>query len=638
MRGALLGLGVFAGSAAAAPHIDPMFSDHAVVQRGLPVAVRGTAGVGDRLTVSFAGRTVSARADKQGRWVAQFKSLEAGGPYRIEARALDGAAASDDIMVGDVWLCSGQSNMEFPLKNALNGEGEVSGASDPQLRLLKVPHNDQLAPQTSFGSLVSWKAATPESAKDFSAACYFMVRALKQSHGVAIGAVDSSWGGTAIHSWMDEAAARATGGSPDVELVKQYRANPKATVTAFSERWANWWRERSGDKRGFEPWHASDRLQWHRMPAMTLWEQWGDPAFADFNGAIWARLRFDLTPGQAAEGAVLHLGAIDDFDRTFVNGEPVGQTFRYDKPRDYTLRPGLLNAGPNELVVYVLDTGGGGGFWGAPGRLKLSFANGNEKPIGDGWEYSVMPTEIGIPPLPPWDQYPGVTTLYNGMIAPLGRVGLKGVAWYQGEADVGKAHYDQRLAAMMRVWRSQFGQPDLPFVIVGLAGYGQPPAQPGPSSWAALIDEQRKGADADPHAALVSVIDVGERNDIHPPNKQEVGRRLTLAAEALAYRDSKGVTEPRPLDARRSGGSIIVRFDRPVTVYGGGSILGVELCGDTQVSCRYSAARASAQQMIIAEDGQPVTRVRYAWADYPIVNLYGSERLPVPPFEMSLSR
>jgi len=131
---------------------------------------------------------------------------------------------------------------------------------------------------------------------------------------------------------------------------------------------------------------------------------------------------------------------------------------------------------------------------------------------------------------------------------------------------------------------------------------------------------------------------VGERNDIHPPNKQEVGRRLTLAAEALAYRDSKGVTEPRPLDARRSGGSIIVRFDRPVTVYGGGSILGVELCGDTQVSCRYSAARASAQQMIIAEDGQPVTRVRYAWADYPIVNLYGSERLPVPPFEMSLSR
>jgi sialate O-acetylesterase len=637
MRAALLTLMLAGNAAVAAPRIDPMFSDHAVVQRGAAIDVRGTASPGERLTVSFADRTRAVRADKQGLWTAQFAALEAGGPYHLGVRGSDGSAAAGDIMIGDVWLCSGQSNMEFPLKSALNGEGEVAGASDPQLRLLKVPHNDQLAPQHSVDVNVSWKPAAPDSARDFSAACYFMVRSLKQSHGVAIGAIDSTWGGTAIHSWMDEASARATGGGADVDLVRQYHANPEATVRGFAVRWSNWWRERSGDAVGAEPWHSSDRLTWHAIPRMTMWEQWGDPAFADYNGSMWARVRFTLTPEEAAQGATLHLGAIDDFDRTFVNGEPVGQTFRYDKPRDYPLAPGVLKAGANEVVVYILDTGGGGGFWGPADVLKLTLANGTEKPIGQGWEYSAVPAEIGTPPLPPWDQYPGVTTLYNGMIAPLGDVHLKGVAWYQGEADVGKEHYDQRLAMMMKSWRAQFGEPQLPFLIVGLAGYGQPLAAPAPSNWAALINEQRKAADADPHAALVSAIDIGERNDIHPVNKQEVARRLTLAAQALAYGKKSALT-PKVLSAVQTGSAVVVRFDQPVVGFGGDSLLGFELCAKNQASCRYADARVDGSTVVVSGDGKPATRVRYAWADFPIVNLYGSDRLPIPPFEVPIGR
>ena len=619
----------------AAPALDLVFSDHAVIQRDAPIRLRGTARAGEKVTVSFAGQTRSVTAGKGGRWAADFPALQAGGPYRVEVRDSDGSTTAEDVMVGDVWLCSGQSNMEFPLKNALNGEGEVDGANDLQLRLLKVPRNRVVAPQESLAREVKWKPTSPDSAKDFSAACYFMARRLRDSHRVTIGAIDSTWGGTAVHSWMPEAAVRATGGGPDVDLIKRYRADPEGTARAYAGRWSNWWLERSGDAPGSEPWRASDRLAWRPIPRMTFWEQWGDPAFADFNGAIWARVRFTLTAEEAAQGTTLHLGAIDDFDRSFVNGEAVGQTFRYDKPRAYSLRPGLLKAGVNEVVVYVLDTGGGGGFWGPAEQLKLTFANGSEKPIGEGWQFSVIRNEVGTPPLPPWDQYPGVTTLYNGMIAPLGPIRVKGVAWYQGEADVGNPGYDQRLAAMMKSWREQFGDPKLPFLIVGLAGYGQPLSAPAASSWAALIDEQRKAAFADGHAVMVSAIDIGERSDIHPPNKQEVARRLALAADAMVYLKG-GMTPPELYRAHRETRGIILSFDKNLTVYGGQAPLGMELCGESQASCRYANARVDGPAIIVADDGRPATRVRYAWADYPIVNVYGPERLPVPPFEIAI--
>jgi sialate O-acetylesterase len=637
MRWLLACAAALATAAAAAPMLDPMFGDHAVIQRGQPIRVRGTAEPREQVVVTLAGQSKAVRADRQGNWTAELPAMPAGGPYRLEARGDDGsAAAADGLMVGDVWLCSGQSNMEWPLKKALNGEGEVAGASDTQLRLMKVPQRRKLAPATSLAPGVRWQPTEPGSATNFSAACYFMARALRQSHGIAIGAIDSTWGGTAIHSWMDDASVRATGGARDVELLQEYRKDPKGTVAKFGDRWNSWWREHSGDATGNEPWHSSDRLGWTAMPMIALWETWGVPALADYNGAMWVRTRFTLTPQQAAQAATLSLGAIDDFDRTFVNGEAVGQTFMYDRPREYAVRSGLLKAGENEVLVYILDTGGGGGLWSSPETLKLTLTDGTVRPLANGWQYSMIPAEVGSPPLPPWDEGAGVTVLYNGMIAPLGPIGLKGVAWYQGEADVGKQNYDERLAAWMKSWRGQFGDPELPFLIVGLAGFGQPVSAPVASSWAALIDDQRKAAESDGHAALVSAIDIGEHNDIHPPNKQEVARRLTLAAEAIAYGNAKGALGPKPLSASHSAGGIVVRFDKPVTSYGAAVPVGFELCAETQASCRYASARADGSTVVITGDDRPATRVRYAWADFPIVNLYGPERLPVPPFEIAI--
>jgi sialate O-acetylesterase len=267
---------------------------------------------------------------------------------------------------------------------------------------------------------------------------------------------------------------------------------------------------------------------------------------------------------------------------------------------------------------------------GPASEFALTFADRRSKPLTSGWQYARIAASVGQPPVAPWDGSSGVSTIYNAMVAPLGPVGIKGVAWYQGEADVGQPGYDRRLAAWMANWRAQFRDPQLPFLIVGLAGWGKLVSKPVESGWAALIDEQRLATTRDPRAALASAIDLGEPNDIHPANKQEVGRRLALAAHKIVYEDG-GAIGPLPVSAVRQGDAVIVTFTKPLQVLSGANANAFELCGQ---ACRYANARVDGTTVVIAGDGQPVTRIRYAWADYPVVNLYDLYLLPVPVFEL----
>ena len=277
--------------------------------------------------------------------------------------------------------------------------------------------------------------------------------------------------------------------------------DPGAANARFGERWGAWWRARTGDAVGAEPWHASDRLNWFAVPAMTYWEQWGDPRFASFNGMVWMRKRVTLTAAEAAQAATLSLGVIDELDQTFVNGVAVGNRFSWEAPRDYAVPRGMLHAGVNEILVNIFDGSGAGGFAGPAERLHLTFADGAVKPLGEGWQYSVAHV-TDLPPRAPWDEAMGLSFIYNGMIAPLGDYGLSGVAWYQGEADVGlPGSYADRLGAMMATWRRQFGRPDLPFLIVSLANFGPFATHPVESGWAALREQQRLAAMRDPHVA-----------------------------------------------------------------------------------------------------------------------------------------
>lgn len=621
---------LLASSAVASPSVDPQFGSHAVIQRGRPIVLTGTAAPGEQLTVEFAGARRSVAADPSGHWRAQFEGRAAGGPYKLR---VNGAPVADDVMIGDVWLCSGQSNMEYPLRRALNGDGEVQSATDDDLRLMKVPTQLSNSPETSFAKRPQWQRSTPESARDFSAACTFMVRDFRKTEKVPIGAIDDSWGGTPIRAWMSEAGNRSSGNSQQAEVLDLYRQDETQAIRRFGTKWADWWRTKTGDAAGQEPWAHSDRLTWKPVPSLQFWDNWG-PEWKAWIGSAWVRDRVNLTPTEAAQGATLSLSAVDDLDWTFVNGVPVGGKNDPTNPRSYAVPSGVLKPGSNEVLIFVRNVWGGGGLAGPAERFSLTFADGHSKPLATGWQYARIAGSVGDPPTPPWSNNSGISTIYNAMVAPLGSMQLKGVAWYQGEADVGQPGYDRRLAAMMGNWRTQFRDPQLPFLVVGLAGWGKRTSVPVESGWASLINEQRLAVERDPHAALASAIDLGEPNDIHPANKQEVGRRLALAGRLLAYPGTNGTVGPLPVRAVRRGSNIVVSFTKPLQTLSGATANAFELCGPSAGSCRFAVARASGPDVLIAGDTQPVTRVRYAWADYPLVNLYDADLLPAPVFEL----
>jgi sialate O-acetylesterase len=622
-----------ASGAGAEPALNPLFSDHAVLQRGRPIPIWGRAAPGERVPVTLGRSRVTVTADRNGAWHATLPAMPAGGPHMLTA----GAARASDILIGDVWLCSGQSNMELQVSAALNAWNEVQSADDPQLRIMTVPHRTAMTPQNMVAGL-AWQPVTPATLGGFSAACYYMAKELRASQHVPIGAIAASWGGTQIRSWLD-AAAIATIGDEDSRDFALAERDPAAANARFGERWGAWWRQQSGDAPGAEPWRASNRLSWSPVPAMRYWEEWGDPRFASFNGMVWMRKRFTLTAAEAAEGGTLSLTVIDELDQSFVNGVAVGNRYSWEAPRDYRIAPGVLRAGENEVLVNVYDGSGFGGFSGPAEQVRLTLADGTVKPLGEGWEYSVARIE-GNPPRSPADEAMGFTRIYNGMIAPLGAYGLTGVAWYQGESDVGGAgSYADRLDSMMGVWRRQFGRQDLPFLIVSLANYGPFATRPVESGWAELREQQRLAVARDPHAALVVAMDLGERQDIHPGNKQEVGRRLARAARALAY----GAAEPagpQVVRARRDGAGVVVEFSGvsgALHSWSGNVVLALELCGTGPGTCRYVEGRADGRTVRIPDDGRPATRVRYAWADSPVTNLYDEAPLPVGPFEVPIN-
>lgn len=626
-------------AAQAAPKLDILFSDHGVLQRGRPISVWGTADPREKVTVSLGGQSRTATTSANGEWRVELPAMQPGGPHVLTARSAAGTATAQDILIGDVWLCSGQSNMELPVSRGIDSWNQTQAANDPELRVITIPHLSGSEPASTVEAPIKWAAITPETVGSFSAACYFMVRDLRRSQNVPIGAINASWGGTPIRAWLDERGAEKTFSS-EYQQLALHRRDPAAADQAFGESWAAWWRSATGDAEGSEPWRASDRLKWSPVPKMTYWEQWGDPKFADFNGMVWMRKRFTLTPEEAKQDGTISLSIIDELDEAFVNGTPVGGRFTWEAPRNYPVPAKLLRAGENEVIVNVLDSSGAGGLSGPANEVKLTLADGTAKPLGDGWEYSVVPNAPSGAPRAPWDAGMGITSIYNGMIAPLRDYGLTGAAWYQGESDVGIAgSYADRLGAMMAGWRTQFGQPKLPFLIVSLANWGPYATKPIVSGWAELREQQRIAAERDSNAELVIAMDLGDRLDIHPANKIELGKRLARAARKVAYGAAEPVG-PEVAKAQRTTDGVAVEF-RGVTgslqTWSGSRALAFELCGETQESCRFAEATALGNTVRIAGDGKPVTRVRYAWADTPVTNLYDEAPLPPGPFEVSVN-
>ena len=617
-------------TALAAPQLAPVWTDHAVVQRDEPIVVQGTAAAGSTVEVTLGAETKRPRAGADGRFSAEFAPRPASAePIALRATDSSGTATVSDILVGDVWLCSGQSNMEFPVERGLNGGAVAQASADDALRLLMIPKATSPAPQASFARHVQWTAASPETVAPFSAACYFMARKLRQELDVPIGAIHSNWGGSQIRAWLSPEAGRTIYGAEQMALLERAAGDPLGAVTAFAPTWEAWWRQASG---GQEPWRNPDALQWQPVPSITLWPTWaGTPLATDPIGNVWFRRTVTLTPEQAAAGGTLMLGVLDDLDATWVNGRPVGITHGWDYEREYKIPPAYLRPGANEIVVAVSNSWGVGGFISTADKLAFAVQGGERIPLGEGWRYSIGQVDE-MPPRAPWDANAGIGVMHNWMIAPFGPIRLKGAAWYQGESDVGIPGYRERMRELFAGWRRQFG-PDMRMLVVQLANYGPVAEQPSPSGWAELREDQRQSVLADPKAALVTAIDIGERTDIHPANKTLLGDRLARAA--------LGEAMPMPTRAVLEGETITITFsgvEGGLHAWSAANPIGVELCGDTQESCRYALPAISGDTLLIPADRQPVTRVRYAWADSPVVNLFDGRPIPVPGFELPVER
>lgn len=628
-------------SAQETPRLASIFQDHGVLQRDRPIRVWGRAPAQHgAISVTLNGKTVAASNGTPDAWWADLPSMPAGGPYTLTV-SLDGKVVQTvgDVMIGDVWLCSGQSNMEFHVSQGLNMAAEIGSANDPQMRLLMVARDTGAAPLGEFKTPVRWQAVTPQTVGDFSAACYFMARDLRQSQKVPFGLIDASWGGTPIDAWRSaEALANDPAMKDRTGLMTAWRADPARASRSWGENWAGWWRGWSHDAAGKEPWQPNPPGEWKPVPKLVNWEGWDVPALADYDGYLWYRTDVTLTKAQAAKAATLAFGAVDDTDMTFINGVGVGTTTSYNQPRAYKLAPGTLHAGVNHIAIAALDTGGGGGMSGSADQFAIRFGDGSSIALSDPaqWRYRVVPGPAD-PPHAPWEGNVDFASIYNGMIAPLGGYGLRGVAWYQGEADAGTPNdYAQKLASMMAGWRTQFGNPKLPFLIVQLAGYGPRNDAPRESGFATIRDQQRKAVAADPAAALVSAFDLGEVNDIHPANKQDVGHRLARAARVVAYGGEGDASGPRAAGPVRSGNSIAIDFGQPMVTYSSNQPIGFELCGIGEGSCRFVSATLSGSVVRLDAGSGPTDRVRYCWGDSPICNLYGKSGLPAGPFEAAI--
>ncbi|WP_428156117.1 sialate O-acetylesterase [Brevundimonas sp.] len=628
---------------ATAPLFDAMFQDHAVLQRGRPVNVWGRAAPGAAVSVSLGQTQVQATAGPDGAWRAALPTLTAGGPYVLTAQSGGATQTLSDVMVGDVWLCSGQSNMEFAVRQATNADSEIANANDAKIRLFLVGRSSLPAPSSTPHSVGQWRTTSPQSVRDFSAACYFMGRDLRRTEDVPVGLIAASWGGSIIEDWLSRDAMEKLGGHQEaLNALDAYARDPSQGDAIWRQVTQVWWTANDpGTKQG---WHLprTNDADWAPIPAEGFWES-TVPGLATFDGIVWLRKDVELTAAQARHAATLELGPVDDADVTWVNGEYVGGQQGWDTPRTYAIPAGTLKAGRNLIAVGVLDTNGGGGAWGPAANKRLVLADGTAVALSSGWRHRVAAPlgDLPNPPRTPWIGGSGTTTLYNGMIAPLGAYGLKGMAWYQGESNIGDyVGYRRLLPALFADWRARFENPEMRMLVVQLANFGPAAVQPTNSSWAALRESQRTVVNADPLAGLAVAIDIGDRYDIHPTNKLEVGRRLALEARRLdgpAQPVSPQPVSPQPIAVTRAADGVHIRYaaSARLVAYGSNRPVGFELCGAAD-ACRFVDAALAGNDVVLASAMATDLKVRFCWADSPVCNLYGPAGLPAVPFEAEI--
>ncbi|MDP6539078.1 MAG: sialate O-acetylesterase [Planctomycetota bacterium] len=623
-----------------------IFGEHMVLQRETTAPLWGRAEPGAVVTVTpgWSAEPVGVLADESGAWRVELETPAAGGPFSLVIESGERIELSD-VLIGEVWLCSGQSNMEQSVADVRPGyigvrdsEVELAAADHPRIRLFNVVNAISATPLADCEG--AWRPCSAESVASFSAVGYFFGRALQAELDVPIGLIGANWGGTAVESWTSRATLEALGGfGPALAEVDRLAGADGAADLA--ERRAAWWAEleRVDPGGGAEGWRAADFRPegWSTMELPRAWEEAG---LAGYDGVVWFRRTVEAPEVWSGRPLTLELGPIDDMDTTWWNGERVGgiQTGgQWTTPRRYEVPAALVRTGANELAVRVYDWGGGGGIWGEPQQMRCFPAGAPEaEPVSlaGPWHFreGAAKGELAAWPSAPALHANRPTALFNGMIAPLATLALRGAVWYQGESNRPRAwSYRTLFPAMIGDWRAHWGRGDFPFYFVQIAPF----AYGADRGEAAELREAQFLALATPNTGMAVTMDVGDPADIHPRDKRPVGERLALWALARTYgRDDLVCSGPLYRSMALRGARVHLGFDH---VGGGlrsreGELTHFTLAGADRVF-HPAVAVIEGDEVVLTSPSVPrPVAARYAWGAADEPNLMNAEGLPAPSF------
>ncbi|MDR1055428.1 MAG: hypothetical protein LBL90_06310 [Prevotellaceae bacterium] len=613
-----------------------VFTENMVLQRNKTNKIWGRATPFAKVFMELDNRKYQAKTDDNGDWCIEIDTLKAGGPYSLLCICGNDSLSLQNIWVGDIWLCSGQSNMEFSVGNFLWCEEEVKIAGNEQIFFYTLPNTMDLVPVSKIPQ-ASWYPATGDALRALSATAYFFAKNIQPKIGVPVGLIVSDWSGTAIEPWMSKEAIALF--SQYSEALVELNANTlsrEKVNAAFAELRENGW-DADYYLKGAgmeEKWYLpeTDFSDWKSIKFPNYWED-ANVGLDNFDGAVWFKTSFDLPENFKLDSFQIFLDYVKDYNIAWINGQQIGETFGSKNWSNYYASAKYLKAKDNILVVRVFNVEGKGGFNYHPlWESEILAGNWVFRP-----DYAIDSEEFLKPMIFDKNPFSDPTVLYNAMIYPLLNYSLTGFVWYQGESNVGRGYeYRHIFPTMITDWRKQFNQGDLPFYYVQLANFGTSATQPQDSDWAELRESQTAALQL-PNTGMAVAIDIGESHDIHPQNKQEIGRRLALLALDKTYGESIESESPHFNN---------VLFERGKAVIFIGSATFIKKCDDSKSIRAFALAGADSifhwaeyveikdNRIIVSSSkvSNPVA-VRYAWSKNPgELNICNSARLPLAPF------
>ena len=613
-----------------------LFSNNMVLQRNAPIPVWGNAKKNATISVECNGLVATTTVDTASCWMVRIQPMIAGGPYTLKVTELNGnkvlsEKTFENVMIGDVWLASGQSNMELKLSESENGKAEIAGAKNPNIRFFQIPHTIETQPQHDFTS-GSWLVCDANTAAGFSAVAYYFGKQIQQEQQVAVGIIQATWGGSPVETWTSKEALMTL-----PEMHKRIDADGAANINHDSFNQDTLTEKRffdiafnslNGEKLHFtEPSFNDDGWQTIVMP-----KAFKEIDNHEYQGIVWLRKSVDIPETMSGTDLRLSLGYPDMLYNLYFNGRLICKNvWNAEKRHVYTIPSVLVTKGKNVITLRLAVMWGGGGLNEPADSLYLSAGNQRVSLCGE-WRY-VKNVETALPTVMNYHKYPSF--LFNGMIHPAIPYALKGFLWYQGEENAGyPKSYTTLFPLLINNWRALWKQGDLPFVYVQLPNYMKRKTIPSESDWALLREAQAKSLNL-PNTAMAATIDLGQSDDIHPKNKRDVARRLMLAANHCAYSKPGIYSGPMVDVVQIDGSSIRIHFKhvgRGLKIKGNVVLTGFAVAGvDKQF--HWAKAVIDGSEIIVESDEVPnPVAVRYAWADNPECNLYNAEGLPAVPF------